>query len=241
MRRSVISAAVAIALVAVLGVPASGAAAGIATARFSVQVTGVQTTKWSWNGPSGTDCNGTQTTHGEGTEVYRFDTGKNKRLLVRRNLFGAVSFQQGTWDVNAIDSPLGFRTPTRLTRHGLITHTWTGGWCGHPAPTNTGPYDCVQRHGRSDVSVDPVGDGRRVQVGVENPPLWKSYTNCPIFAPAGVSQGGFTTTYGRLSNKLLFGRQNKIVVEDGKVYRRNDGSVDATSTTHIRIVLIRHR
>ena len=52
---------------------------------------------------------------------------------------------------------------------------------------------------------------------------------------------GFATTDGGLSNKLLFGKQKRIVVEDGKVYRNNAGGVHALSTTHIRIVLVRHR
>ncbi len=234
-------AAAVLAGVTLLGLPASGTAAGIKTARFTVQVTGVQTTKWSWDGPSYTDCNGTQTTHGEGTEVFRFDSGKPERLLVRRNMFGAVSFMTGTWDPYSLVDPLGFLSKARLTRHGFIETTTSGGWCGHPPTTNTGPYDCGQRHNTvMSVYVNPVGDGRRIQVEAANPASWKGFKNCPIYTPAGVTAFGFTKTYGRLSNKLLFGKQKKIVVEDGKVYPRNDGGVDALSTTHIRIVLVRH-
>jgi hypothetical protein len=240
MLQRTIRATIAAAAVVLLALPASGAAAGITTARFTMQITGVQTTAWSWNGPSYTDCNGTQTTSGDGTEVFRFDNGTPNRLLVTRNLAGAVNFQIGTWTPNKVDV-LGDFAQSRLTRHGKITHTWTGGYCGHPQPTDSGPYDCGQRHGVSTVVVDPAGDGRRIEVQVATDGGWKPFTNCPIYTGNGASAFGFTTTYGRLSNKLLFGKQKKIVVEDGKVYRRNDGGVKALSTTHIRIVLIRHR
>ena len=92
----------------------------------------------------------------------------------------------------------------------------------------------------SSVGFDPAGDNRRIQVQFAAP-AWAPFKNCPIYTGNGATAFGFTTTYGRLSNKLLFGKQQRIVVEDGKVYRRSDGGVHALSTTHIRIVLIRHR
>ncbi len=195
-------------------------AAGIKTARFTMKITGVQTTAWSWDGPSYTDCNGTQTTHGDGTEVFRFDNGSPDRLLVTRNAFGAVNFQIGSWTQNDAAAVLGSLSQSRLTRHGKVTHTWTGGYCGHPTPTDTGPYDCGQRRGLADVLVDPAGDGRRIQVQVATDSAWHPFKNCPIYTGNGATAFGFTTTYGRLSNKLLFGKQKRIVVEDGKVYRK---------------------
>jgi hypothetical protein len=232
-----------LALLAALALPGSALAGAPRTARFTVTVTGAQTTKWDSHSGTYTDCNGTSQTHGEGTDVYRFDSGRPQRLLVTQNMFGAVNFQTGTWDSYKLESAVGLLSDARLTRHGLIEHTWTGGYCGHPPTTNTGPYDCGQRHGIVDVIVEPVGDRRRVSVQVVNPSTWKPFSNCPISTPAGVSDFGFTTTYGRLSNKLLFGKQPRIVVEDGKVYRRSEGATgtNATSTTHIRIVLVRHR
>ena len=86
-----------LAALALLGLPASAAAAGRGTAHFTIQVTGVQTTKWSYLGPSYTDCNGTQTIHGDGTEVFRFDSGRPTKLLATRNVFGAVNLQLGSW------------------------------------------------------------------------------------------------------------------------------------------------
>ena len=234
-------AAAALAAVTLLGLPASGAAAGITSARFTMKVTGVQTTAWSWQGPSYTDCNGTQTTHGDGTEVFRFDNGSPDQVLVTRNLFGAVDLQIGSWKQNDSGAVLGALSQSRLTRHGKVMHTSTGGYCGHPAPTDTGPYDCGQRRGIADVLVDPAGDGRRIQVQVAADSGWTPFKNCPIFTGNGATAFGFTTTYGRLSTKLLFGKQKRIVVEDGKVYRKHDGGVTALSTTHIRIVFIRHR
>jgi hypothetical protein len=239
MRNRIIRAATAAAAVALLGLPASGAAAGIKTARFTMKVSGVQTTAWSWTGPSYTDCNGTQTTKGDGTEVFRFDNGSPSRLLVTRNMAGAVNYQVGSWTQSPVNV-LGDFASARLTRHGTITHTWSGGYCGQPKPTDSGPYDCGQRRGMAPVVVDSAGDGRRVEVQVANPSSWKSFGNCPIYTGDGASAFGFTTTDGRLSNKLLFGKQKRIVVEDGKVYRHNDGGVKALSTTHIRIVLTRH-
>ncbi len=241
MAQRMIRAIVVVVAVALLELPASGAAAGLATARFTMKITGVQTTAWSWQGPSYTDCNGTQTTKGEGTEVLRFDNGSPDQVLVTRNLFGAVNIQIGSWEQNDPGAVLGSLSKARLTRHGTITHTWTGGYCGRPKSTDTGPYDCGQRRGISDVLVDPAGDRRHITVQAVTDGRWHPFKNCPIYTGNGATAFGFTTTSARLSNKLLFGTQKKIVVEDGKVYPRKDGGVDALTTTHIRIVLIRHR
>src|SRR5947209_6784111 len=97
MATRVMRTAAAAAAVALLGLPASGAAAAVKTARFTMKITGVQTTAWSWTGPSYTDCNGTQTTKGDGTEVFRFDNGAPDHVLVTRNAFGAVDIQIGSW------------------------------------------------------------------------------------------------------------------------------------------------
>jgi hypothetical protein len=210
-------------------------------ARFTAKISGAQTTKWQSVGPSYTDCNGTRVTKGEGTEVFRFDSGKPEKVLVQLNPTGSVLWKFGTWSPLEFDNPLGLISDVQLTRHGRYTTTVSGGWCSgatsQVAPANGG--DCGRRRGVASAVVGPSGG--RLKVEVIGSTTVKGFDDCPVGSPIGVTDGGFTDTFGRLSAKLLFGKRKQIVVEDGKVYRRDDRGigVKATSTTHFRLVLVR--
>jgi hypothetical protein len=211
-------------------------------ARFTAKITGAQTTKWQSVGPSYTDCNGTQVTKGEGTEVFRFDSGRPEKVLVQVNPTGSMYWKFGTWKPTDFDNPLGLLSDVTVTRHGRYTTTVSGGWCSgavtQVAPENGG--DCGKHHGTASAIAGPYGGRLQVEViGLAT----KNFDDCPINSPEGVTDGGFTDTFGKLSAKLLLGKRSRIVVDDGKVYRRDDGDIgaSATSTTHFHLVLVRKR
>lgn len=226
------------ALAAAAALLALPAVATARVARFTAAISGAQTTKWTTVGGSNGDCKGIPTTKGEGTEVYRFDSGKPEKVLATQAGSAATSFKYGTWDQFALDQPLGFLGDFRNTRHGSITTHWSGGYCGHPPDTDTGPYDCGKRRGTASIAFDPYGT-KRILVEVSLLGVMKAYRNCPITTPSLVTEAGFTSTYGRFSNKLIFGKRKRIVVEDGKVCRLRDAGVSSTTTTHFRLVLTR--
>lgn len=241
MRASLLAAGVlAATAVPVVAAADADALTPVRYARFTAKITGAQTTKWQSVGPSYTDCNGTRVTKGEGTEVYRFDSGPAQRVVVQVNPTGSMFWKFGTWSPLDFDNPLGLISDVSLTRHGRYTTTVSGGWCAgatsQVAPENGG--DCGRHRGIASAIVGPYG--RRLKVEVIGDTA-KTFDDCPVNSPIGVTDAGFTDSFGKLSAKLLLGKRKRIVVDDGKVYRRDDGDigVTATSTTHFRLVLVR--
>jgi hypothetical protein len=209
------------------------------TARFYVHAEGVQTTKWKQTSGTFTDCNGDHTTSGEGTEVVRFDSGKPDKIVFQQ-LGDVIRANYSTWDPLALDIEPHLLAPARITRQGRILQDVSGGWCGEGTSKDTGPYDCGRRRAHSGVALY-WRDLRRVEVDLVHLAPPKGYENCPIATPSEVSAMRFTKTLGRLSPKLLFGRRQKIVLEDGDRYKRDETFVDSFSTTHFRITLTRAR
>ena len=100
---------------------------GLKRARFLVTVQGVETTKWSSHSGTLTDCNGKHYATGEGTEVVRIDSGRPEKLLVQ-SLGGVPHETYGTWDPYRPITDLGLYASLKVTRHGKITRTISGGW-----------------------------------------------------------------------------------------------------------------
>jgi hypothetical protein len=212
-------------------------AAGLKRARFLVTVQGLETTKWSSHSGTLTDCNGKHYTTGEGTEVIRIDSGRPEKLLVQ-GFGGAPQETYGTWDPYRPIPDLGLWSAVKVTRHGTITHTITGGWCGSGSVTDTGPYDCGARRG-SATALLTWHDGRRVEVEATTK-LYKDYENCPVATPLEATPASWTAVVGRLSSKLLFGSRRQIVMVAGKTYRYKDAFREATTTTYVKVTLRRH-
>ena len=172
-------------LAAVLAPTQATAFTGVQYARFTATITGVQTNSWSSTGPSYSDCNGTQTMTGKGTEVFRFASARPHKVMFQRN-GGGVQVHMGTWDPSRPEDPLGLFSTARLTRQGAYTTSWTGGWCGHPADVVTpDDSDCGGRKGFAAVGLEP--EGRRVKVDVSPSGFLTPFKNCPIEGPDGVT------------------------------------------------------
>jgi hypothetical protein len=230
-----------VSLFALLAPATASAFSPIRTARFTATISGAQTTKWNaWSGTD-TDCHGTRRQTGEGTEVFRFAVSRPEKVLLQSGISGPT-WKFGTWDPFSLDSPLGLIASARLTRYGQYTTTWSGGWCGQPAPEiSPATSDCGQRPGFVHVYVGPYD--RKLKVEVIPSGVLRGFDNCPVNSPTGVDDGAFTDAFGRLSNALAFGQRKRIVVEQTRVYRRHDATtpgVDALSTVHFRLVLVRH-
>jgi hypothetical protein len=209
------------------------------TARFYVHAEGVQTTKWTQKSGTFTDCNGAHTTDGEGTEVVRFDSGKPQKLVIQR-LGSVIRATYGTWDPLELEIEPHILAVTRITRQGRIVQKVSGGWCGEGSEKDTGPYDCGRRRAHAGLVLS-WRNLREVEVSHVNLAQPAAYRNCPIAIPNEVRAMGVTKTIGRLSAKLLFGKRDRIVLEDGDQYKRDEEFVDSFSTTHVRITLTRAR
>lgn len=241
MRTRTLIVAVAGLLAALGATTPAGAIVKQKRAYFTAKISGLQTTKWNSRSRLYTDCNGTQQTKGEGTEVLRFAS-----LHTEKVTYFGFGRRTPTIDYNGwFSSPsvdLGFSSlaKARLTRHGQYVTSVSGGWCRGPHSEFSDISGCGQRTGTVDVSFGPASGGK-VEVDARTVNGLEPFDDCPVATPEGVAQGGWTLAKGKLSSKLLFGKRKKIVVTGGKTYRRHEGTpgVDATSTNYFKLTLTR--
>lgn len=234
-----------VAALATCGAATAGPAQAIVQqkrAYFTAKISGLQTTKWDFKSGTYTDCNGTRQQVGNGTEVVRFESGGER---VTFDGFGnrTPTLRYDQWSRFPLaDSPLGALSDVKVTRHAKYRTSWLkSGWCT-PAPEPVLPDDCGQRKGIASIRFDPYSN-RKIRVEMVDIHAMKRFDDCRVSSPSGIDDGVFTDSVGKLSSKLIFGRQKKIVVVGGKTYRRSESGLpatNATSTTYFKLTLTRH-
>lgn len=237
MRLHVTLSAAAAALAAALAAAPAHGAQIERVARFHVEVEGLQTTKWSTTSGEYTDCKGTHTSRGEGTEVVRF-ASRGSEKIVFQQLGDRIVATYDSWDPYDINLWPGVKVDARLTRDGSRVASTTGGWCSGPSTTRQGPYDCGQRRSGGQFTIW-WKDLRRIEVDMTGTNYRDPFRTCPVVTASPVVPISWTPTLGRLSAGLLFGKRDRIVVEDGDVYREKQQFSDAVSTTSFKITLVR--
>ena len=234
--RALAAVAAAIAVGATATAPAH--AAGIQEARFMVTLKSVQTTKWTRNGPTVSDCQGAFAYTGDGAEVVRVDSGRPEKLLVRKSLLATTpQTYWGTFDWRSLKVLPGLISKVTITRQGNEDGTFLPGYCPSETPTEK-EYDCGVRTGAASMELE-WPNAREVNVNAASWTVPGEYKNCPIVSPTEINDAGWTDIVGKLSTKLLFGSKRQIVLVAGKQYEYSDQYEKSNSTTYVKVVLDR--
>lgn len=231
MKRLAITALVAIAALA----PAGAAEAAFhKQARFVGHISGKQVTTWKIDKhPISRNCQGQRYMEGDGTETTRFKSEKPMRLLVERYGNATPSVKYGVWNRFSAGVP-AITAEGKIERTGRILYTLDPGEChdaGDPTSDDTGPYDCGPEPFDPRVYLNWFGS--RLQVETVNR-LVVDYRNCPIYDPAEVSDGDFTTTSQRFPVNEAFDKsKGLIVVRAHKTFREKFPAVHGSATTKV--------
>jgi hypothetical protein len=230
--------AAAAAVVAAAFVTTPAHAAGIQEARFTVTLQSIQTTKWTRNGPTVSDCQGAFTYTGGGTEVVRVDSGRPEKLLVRKSMLATTpQAYWGTFDWRSMKIVPGLISNVTVTRQGRDDGNFLPGYCASDGPKEK-DYDCGARKGVASMDLS-WQNAREVDVSAADWTVPGDFKNCPIVAPSEIDEGAWTDIIGKLSTKLLFGSKPRITLVAGKQYDYSDQYIDSKATTYVKIVLDR--